>query len=209
MFRAVLFDLDGTLLDTNQLIISSYKHTIKKHLNRDLEDKEIVRYFGEPLRLTLERYDKEKVEEMYETYVKYNEEKHDSMIKLMDNAKETLEELKNRGIKIGVVTSKRKHMAERGLKYFNLLELMDVIIAMEDTSEHKPNPEPLLEACRRLDISPSEALYVGDSHYDIQCGKNAGSKTCLVKYTVLDLNEVLSYKPDFVIDGLRQLLEII
>ncbi|WDC84824.1 pyrophosphatase PpaX [Caloramator sp. mosi_1] len=208
MFKAILFDLDGTLLDTNELIISSYKYTIKKHLNRDLEDKEIVRYFGEPLRLTLERYDKEKVEEMYRTYVKYNEEKHDSMIKLMDNAKETLEELKNRGFKIGVVTSKRKAMAERGLKYFNLIELMDVIIAMEDTKIHKPNPEPLLEACRRLDILPSEVLYVGDSHYDVQCGKNAGSKTCVVKYTVLDLQEVLSYGPDFAINDLKELLKL-
>ncbi|MCX7951116.1 MAG: pyrophosphatase PpaX [Clostridiales bacterium] len=209
MIKAVLFDLDGTILDTNQLIITSYKYTIKKHLDRDLEDAEIVKYFGEPLRLTLERYDKEKVEEMYQTYVKYNEENHDSMIKAMDYAKETLEEIKRRGLKIGTVTSKRKHMAERGLKYFDLYDMMDVIIAMEDTTIHKPNAEPILEACRRIDVSPNEVLFVGDSHYDIQCGKNAGSKTCLVKYTLLDFNEIIKYEPDYIIDSLKDLVEII
>lgn len=209
MFKAVLFDLDGTILDTNQLIITSYKYTIKKHLDRDLEDAEIVKYFGEPLRLTLERYDKEKVDEMYQTYVKYNEENHDSMIKAMDYAKETLEEIKRRGLKIGIVTSKRKHMAERGLKYFNLYDMMDAIIAMEDTAIHKPNAEPILEACRRIDVSPNEVLFVGDSHYDIQCGKNAGSKTCLVKYTLLDFNEIIKYEPDYVIESLKDLVEII
>lgn len=87
--------------------------------------------------------------------------------------------------------------------------MMDVIIAMEDTTIHKPNAEPILEACRRIDVSPNEVLFVGDSHYDIQCGKNAGSKTCLVKYTLLDFIEIIKYEPDYVIDSLKDLVDII
>lgn len=207
MFKAVLFDLDGTLIDTNNLILESYKHTFKKHLDYIPDDKEIVKYFGEPLKITLSRFDSERFEEMYKTYVEYNEVNHDSMVKEMDYARETLEELNRRGILLGVVTSKRRVMAERGLRLFNLLDYLDVVITPEDTVKHKPDPQPILKACEKLRLEPKDVLFVGDSHFDILCGKNAGAKTCLVKYTMLDLEELLNFEPDFVIEDLRDILE--
>ncbi|MDO6354773.1 pyrophosphatase PpaX [Caloramator sp. CAR-1] len=207
MFKAVLFDLDGTLIDTNNLILESYKHTFKKHLDYIPNDNEIVKYFGEPLKITLSRFDSERIEEMYRTYVEYNEMNHDSMVKEMDYARETLEELKSKGILLGVVTSKRRIMAERGLRLFNLLDYFDVVITPEDTVKHKPDPEPILKACEKLKFEPKDVLFVGDSNFDILCGKNAGAKTCLVKYTMLDLEELLKFEPDFVIEDLRDILE--
>lgn len=207
MFKAVLFDLDGTLIDTNNLILESYKHTFKKHLDYIPNDNEIVKYFGEPLKITLSRFDSERIEEMYRTYVEYNEMNHDSMVKEMDYARETLEELKSKGILLGVVTSKRRIMAERGLRLFNLLDYFDVVITPEDTVKHKPDPEPILKACEKLKFEPKDVLFVGDSNFDILCGKNAGAKTCLVKYTMLDLEELLRYEPDYVIEDLREIIE--
>lgn len=207
MFKVVLFDLDGTLIDTNNLILESYKHTFKKHLDYIPNDNEIVKYFGEPLKITLSRFDSERIEEMYRTYVEYNEMNHDSMVKEMDYARETLEELKSKGILLGVVTSKRRIMAERGLRLFNLLDYFDVVITPEDTVKHKPDPEPILKACEKLKFEPKDVLFVGDSNFDILCGKNAGAKTCLVKYTMLDLEELLKFEPDFVIEDLRDILE--
>lgn len=209
LIKAVLFDLDGTLIDTNELIIKSFKHTYKEHLNIDVPEKEIVMYFGEPLIDTLARYDKENAHILIETYRNYNEAIHDEVTKEIHGAKETILELKALGIRVGVVTSKRRQIAEKGLKLFNLQRYMDVIITPEDTSKHKPEPEPIYKACEILGILPSETLMIGDSHFDILCGKNAGSKTCVVKYTVLPLDKIMEYEPDFSVDNLKEIINIV
>lgn len=209
MIKAVLFDLDGTLLDTNKIIIESYKYTIKKHFNRELEEENITKYFGEPLITTLSRYSKENAEELVKTYKAYNESIHDGLVTEMKGAADILMALREAGVKVAVVTSKRRYLAERGMKLCNLLEKVDAIITPEDTVKHKPEGEPVLKACSALEVLPSEALMVGDSHYDIMCGKNAGSKTCVVRYSLLPFEELMKYKPDFIIEDLMDLMQII
>jgi pyrophosphatase PpaX len=209
MIKAVLFDLDGTLIDTNKLVIESFKHTLRKHKNICPPDCEITKYFGEPLLTTLARYDEKNVDELRKTYHEFNEAVHDEMAKEIEGAKEVLEELRNLNIKTGVVTSKRRVMAERGLKLFKLFNLLDVLITPEDTEKHKPDPEPVLKACEILGVKPEEALMVGDSHYDILCGKNAGTQTCLVKYTVLPIENIIIHNPDHTVDRIIDILDIV
>lgn len=209
MIKAVLFDLDGTLIDTNGLIIESFKYTIMKHLNKKIEDEDIVKYFGEPLLTTLGRYDKDNAGILCDTYRSFNNIKHDEMVREIDGVFETLSKLGEMGIKLAVVTSKRRSMAEKGLELFKLKEYMTAIVTPEDTKSHKPNPEPALKACEILGVDPSEAIMVGDSHYDILCGRNAGTKTCVVKYTALPLEELLSYKPDYAVDNISELVGIV
>jgi pyrophosphatase PpaX len=209
LIKAVLFDLDGTLIDTNDLIIQSFKHTYRKHLNKDVPDSEIVMHFGEPLLATLARYDEANADILIQTYRAHNETVHDELTKEIVGVKETLRELKTLGIKIGVVTSKRRELAIRGLKLFNLHELMEVIITPEDTVKHKPEAEPVLKACELLEISPKEALMVGDSHYDILCGKNAGSKSCLVKYTALPVDKIMKHNPEYAVEEIKDILKIV
>lgn len=98
---------------------------------------------------------------------------------------------------------------ERGLKVSKLEGLMDVIITPEDTQRHKPDAEPVLKACEVLGIDPCEALMVGDSHNDILSGNNAGSKSCLVKYTAVPLSELEDYEPHFMVDSLLEILGIL
>jgi pyrophosphatase PpaX len=209
MIKAVLFDLDGTLIDTNDLIIKSFQHTLKKHLNRNVSSSEIVMHFGEPLLTSLERYDKDNADILIQTYRAYNESIHDELTKEIVGVKETLRELKTLGVKVGIVTSKRRALAERGLKLFNLHGLMEVIITPEDTTKHKPDAEPVLKACELLEVLPEEALMVGDSHYDILCGKNAGAKSCLVKYTALPVDKIMEHNPEYAIDEIKNILSII
>ena len=209
MIKAVLFDLDGTLLDTNRLILESFKHTYKKHLNIDVDDKEIIQYFGEPLGTTLGRYSKEKLEDMLKTYRKFNFDNHDEMTTIMSGVEETLKQLNELGIKCAVVTSKREVMARKGLKLFNIEKYFETIVTPEMTKSHKPDPDPIYKACENLSISPKDTIMVGDSSFDILCGKNAGSKTCIVNYTLLDKNEINKYKPDYNIDQISDLLDII
>lgn len=207
MKKAVLFDLDGTLLNTNNLIIESFKHTYRKHLNLEVEDDEIIQCFGEPLTQTLKRYSENNLEEMIDTFRRYNYENHDKMTSIIEGVEDTLEALKAKKHKIAVVTSKREIMVKKGLHLFGIEKYFDAIITPEMTDYHKPNPEPIYRACNDLNISPKNSIMVGDSAFDILCGKNAGSETCLVNYTLLNKEEIKRYKPDYNINKIEEVLK--
>lgn len=210
MIKAILFDLDGTLIDTNELIIESYAHTLKKHFNMEVEREVIVRTFGEPLRHTMEGFSKgsTSVDELLDTYRSFNAKHHDDLAKEIKGVASGLRKLKEAGVKLAIVTSKRRNMAMRGLELMGLSHQMDAIITPEDTLKHKPLGDPALKACEILGVSPEEAIMVGDSHNDILCGRNAGCKTCLVKYTALNIDELLMHEPDYIIGSVEELADI-
>lgn len=157
----------------------------------------------------MEGFDSKNAQELFNTYREYNEKIHDDMVEKIDGAEETVRKLKAMGVKVGVVSSKRRPMVDRGLRVTGLEGLMDVIITPEDTKKHKPEGEPVLKACELLDVDAENSLMVGDSHFDILCGKNAGAKTCAVKYTALPFDSLLKYKPDCVIENMIDLIDIV
>ncbi|WP_300382944.1 pyrophosphatase PpaX [Clostridium sp.] len=213
MVKAVLFDLDGTLLDTNQLIYNSFEKTFKDLLGLSLKKEEIIKFFGIPLKDAFVPYFKEDEEDKIESYIKYyrtiNEEIHDTMCFAFDGVKEMLDKLKEIGMKIGIVTSKREELAIRGMKIAGIYDYMDVIITPEKTILHKPNGEPAEEACNLLGIKPKEAIMVGDSSYDILCGNAAGCKTCAVEYSIVDIEELKESNPDYIIKRPIEILDIL
>ncbi|MBL4932119.1 pyrophosphatase PpaX [Clostridium paridis] len=209
MIRAVLFDLDGTLIDTNKLIMDSFKKAFKEILDIEPPEEEIAMLFGRPLVQTLGQYSEERVDDLVKTYRDYNESNHDNMCNAFEGVKEMLIQLKNMGIKTGIVTSKRASLAKRGMEISGILNLMDVIITPESTEKHKPDAEPALKACEILNIKPSEAIMVGDATYDILCGKGAGCKTIGVKYTAIPLEELRQASPDYFIEKPMDVIEIL
>ncbi|MDP4089629.1 MAG: pyrophosphatase PpaX [Bacillota bacterium] len=209
MIRAVLFDLDGTLINTNKLILESFRHAFRKHLNIEMDEERIVRFFGEPLKKSMKSVDPENADTLIEYFREFNEAQHDVLAERYAGTEEAITTLKEMGIKVGVVTSKRRVMAERSLKLIGVFHMMDVIITPEDTDKHKPDGAPMLLACERIGIAPEEALMVGDSIYDLECGRNAGSRTAAVTYSSFSLEELMSYRPNFVVDKLEQLTDIV
>lgn len=209
MIKAVLFDLDGTLINTNDLILKSFKHTFKTILDLEPTEEEITMNYGRPLQGIFKSYDENRIEEMINCYRKINLELHDDECKEFADVDLMLQTLKNKGIKIGVVTSKKSDMAERGAKLMGIFKYFDTFITPEVTIKHKPEGEPVLKACENLGVSPSEALMVGDSPYDILAGKNAGAKTCGVKYTALPIEKLRESKPDFYVDKPLEILELV
>lgn len=209
MIKAVLFDLDGTLINTNDLILKSFKHTFKTMLDLEPTEEEITMNYGRPLQEIFKSYDENRIEEMINCYRKINLELHDDECKEFASVDLMLQTLKNKGIKIGVVTSKKSDMAERGAKLMGIFKYFDTFITPEVTIKHKPEGEPVLKACENLGVSPSEALMVGDSPYDILAGKNAGAKTCGVKYTALPIEKLQESKPDFYVDKPLEILELV
>lgn len=207
-YKYILFDLDGTLIDTNQLILDSFRHTYKKHLNRDVEDRDIFRYFGEPLITTLSRFAPDNAQALFDTYIEFNEKMHDSSVELCCNIQECLAELKKLGCVMAVVTSKRSKMALRGLELFDILKYFSVVVTMDDTTQHKPNPEPVLKALEKLGAAPEEALMIGDSVFDILCGHNAGVKAVKVSWGAA-LEHQDEEEPDYTADDAMDIVEIV
>lgn len=206
MIKAVLFDLDGTIINTNELIIKSFEHVLNEFLGLKVERNEIIKSFGEPLVKTMEYYGGTRAMEAVEEYLTFSKGIHNEYIRSYDHVEEGLKELKNNGLRLGIVTSKIREVALKGMDIFNLAPYFDVIICPEDTKKHKPDGEPVEKACRELGIKTSEALMIGDSHNDILCGKNAGAYTGVVNYTYLDRNEIMELKPDIDIDRIGDII---
>lgn len=211
MIKAVLFDLDGTLLDTNELIYKSFVYTFKEGLNRNLSKDEITSFYGQPLEDTFKNYinDKIEIDRLIKMYREYNEKIHDNMCYAFDEVEELLLQLKNKGIKIGIVTSKRESLAKRGMEIAGILKYMDVIVTPECTKNHKPHSEPALYATEKLNIEPKEAIMVGDSNFDLICGRDAGCKTCGVRYTEMDIKRLEDTKPDYFINSPKEILDLV
>lgn len=184
--KCFLFDLDGTVLNTNHLVLESLKYTIKTHLDKDMEDSELYKYFGQPLIKIMEDVDASQANAMVLTYREYSAVKHDNLTEVFPQVPETMKELKKKGIPTAVVTSKIKGLAYRGLGLFQLEHYFDVCVAFEDTQEHKPDPAPVLKAMELLGVtgSNSEVIMVGDSPYDIMCANNAGIISAAVEWSL-------------------------
>lgn len=207
--KLILFDLDGTLLYTNDLVIKTFQYTLKNILNREITREELIPYFGEPLVVTLERFSKENVDTLVKTYRDYNHKYHDELTTIFPGVREALQELKDQGYLLGVVTSKLNHVAQRGLDLFDIFSFFDTFVGANDTEKHKPHPDPILKALENLNIKPEEALMVGDTPFDILCGKNAKVSTAVVEYSEHSVEKLQEYKPDYVIENLTDLIKIL
>lgn len=208
IYKAVLFDLDGTLLDTSDLIISSFKYTFLKHYNRKLSDHEVHDFFGKTLRAAMEHLGPDQVEDLINTYRKYSLSHHDKMITIFSGVVETIQSLYDEGILLAIVTSKTESTALRGLKLFDLDKYFPVIIGAKQCTNHKPHPEPIYTAITQLKVRPEECLMVGDSLPDIISAREAGVKAAAVRWTEIPWDTILSEKPDYILETMKDLLTI-
>lgn len=204
--RCVLFDLDGTLIDTVELIRDSFDYALRTVLGQSLPESLLLQNIGRPLRTQMECFSREKVEELMEAYNSDNLAKHDSGVKAYPHAVETLRWLKSqKNRKIGIVTSKKRNLAIRGLEITGMADFVDTVVALEDTALHKPAPEPVTEALRRLDCAPPAALFIGDSPFDLTAGRAAGTYTGAAYWGPFDPEELRSLKPDVELAGISEL----
>ncbi|PEE39631.1 pyrophosphatase PpaX [Bacillus pseudomycoides] len=207
--NTVLFDLDGTLINTNELIISSFLHTLNKYYPDQYKREDILPFIGPSLHETFRPMDEGMVDEMIQCYRQFNHDHHDELVEEYETVYETVQELKKQGYKIGIVTTKARQTVEMGLKLSKLKEFFDVVVTIDDVEHVKPHPEPIQKALKLLDAKPEETLMVGDNHHDIVGGQNAGTKTAAVAWTIKGREYLESYKPDYVLDKMSDLLSIL
>ncbi|WP_047980809.1 pyrophosphatase PpaX [Ornithinibacillus contaminans] len=206
--RTILFDLDGTLIDTNELINASFFHTFNEYGLR-FSDEEILAFNGPPLKETFEKIDLDKAEAMITTYRSHNLAHHDEYVKTFPNVKETLQLLKDNGISLGIVTTKMRKTAIRGLKFTGIDSYFDTIIAIDDVTNAKPHPEPVLQAMKALNAERETTLMVGDNSHDIESGQNAGVLTAGVAWSLKGEKVLKSYQPTYMLHDMHDLLKLI
>lgn len=208
--NTLLFDLDGTLIDTNELILQSFMHTFKEFLpERHFTREEILPFNGPTLLESFSSVDPDRAEEMVTVYRKFNHEKHDELVTEFPGVFETIKTLKEKGYKIGVVTTKLRNTVNMGLKLTKLDQFFDVVVTLDDVKKPKPDAEPVMLALSLLNSSPEEAIMVGDNYQDIVAGQNAGTKTAGVAWSHKGKDFLLEYKPDFMLENMSDLLDLV
>ena len=210
-FPVVLFDLDGTLIDSGPIIVASMKHAAREVLGREVEEEILTAAIGGPgLVAQMHALDPQRVDDLVEAYRAHNEPLHEQL-EAFREVIEVLPLLRAQGRRLGIVTAKRR--ATVGLAFDRLPgleEYFDVLIGAEDTERHKPDPDPVLEALRRLDARPEEAAYVGDSPFDIRAAKAAGVHSVAVAWGGIHAAESLRVEePDVLVDHAQELLDVL
>jgi pyrophosphatase PpaX len=205
----ILFDLDGTLIDTNELIISTYLHTLEKYFPGKYSREDVLPFLGPTLHEVFGNMDPDRVEEMVLEYRTYNLANHDALVKEFVGVMETIETLKKKGYKLAIVTTKREDVAFKGLRLMKLDPFFDIMIAYDHVKKVKPDPEPIFLALEKLGSKPEEALMVGDNFHDVLAGKNAGTKTAGVAWTIKGRDYLAKYEPDYMLENMKDLLTIL
>jgi pyrophosphatase PpaX len=207
-FRTVLFDLDGTLVDSGAIILASFRHATRTVLRREIPDHELLAAVGGPgLREQMEALDPERAEELIDVYSAHNIGLHDDL-KPCAGILDALGALRVEGRELGVVTAKRRATLALAFEVLpQLRRYFDVTVGAEDTERHKPHPEPLLAALERLGSDAADAVYVGDSPFDVQAAKAAGMASVAVTWGRIHSRERLEgERPDAVAESVEELL---
>lgn len=176
---AILFDLDGTLIDSIELILSSARYAFDKMGRECPSDAEWLQGVGIPLFTMFARYARDEAEcaAFIAAYREHQYRHHDRLIKPYEGVRDLLAGLQSRGHELAVVTSKSEYLAMRGLAHLRLARFFDTIVGCDSTTRHKPDPAPVRLALARLDCDPRDAVFVGDSVHDVIAGNAAGVAT--------------------------------
>lgn len=173
MYKYIIFDVDGTLLNTEKALLSSLQKVVREDLGKDYSPEELTFALGIPGEITLRKLGIKTLVESNKKWLEYVEDFREQM-KIFDGMEDTLVALRNKGIPMGVVTSKTKGEWKTDSTHFDLEKHFNFIVCADDTCKYKPEPEPMLKFIEVSGVKPSEAIYIGDTIYDMKCANGAG-----------------------------------
>ncbi|HEX2187260.1 MAG TPA: HAD-IA family hydrolase [Longimicrobiaceae bacterium] len=209
--RAVLYDFDGTLADSTELIMRSYRHTMASHLGDVPPDEEWLSGFGMTLETQIARFARSaaETEAMLDTYRGFQREHHDVMLAPFPGTLETVDELRRRGVRLAIVTSKHRESALRGMDLCGIVDHFPVVVTPEDVAQPKPHPEPVLCALERLGVRAEEAVFVGDSPHDMAAGRAAGTRTAGALWGPFPREALERERPDWMLAAPGDVLSLL
>lgn len=207
--KALLFDFDGTLLNTNELIIETFLHVLNDKFPGQYTAQDCLKFIGPSLKETFDELTPDESDEMVARYREWNAVHHDELVKGYDGVLETLEQLKVLGIRLALVTTKNRAGITRGLRVLGAERIFEHCITSDDVTYVKPHPEPVLLALEKLGVTKEEAIMIGDNSHDIEGGQNAGVRTAGVAWSIKGEDYIRACKPDFVLQHMTDLLDIV
>jgi len=209
-FPVVLFDLDGTVVDSGAIILASMRHAAREVLGIEPPDEELMAAVGGPgLEAQMRALAPDRVEELVTVYRAHNEPLHDELV-CCDGIDDVLVRLRDEGRRLGIVTAKRRVTVELAFASVPLGHLFEVVVGGDETQRHKPHPEPLLLAAKRMGADPDECAYVGDSPFDVRSAKAAGMHAVAVTWGGIHSREKLEgEEPDAIVATAEELLLVL
>jgi pyrophosphatase PpaX len=204
-FRTVLLDLDGTVIDSVALIRESHRHAVRTVLGRDLDDEVLIANVGRPLIDQMRVFSPDHADELYRVYREWNHANTAALLRPYPGIDDLLEELRDAGCRLGIVTSKSSDAVELAWKALPLRHHFDVVVAAEDTERHKPDPTPVLHGLESLGGGAAGACYVGDSPFDLRAGNAAGIATIGVTWGFFSREELAVERPHAIVDTAAEL----
>ncbi|HSK16479.1 MAG TPA: HAD-IA family hydrolase [Gaiellaceae bacterium] len=207
-YPIVLFDLDGTLIDSGSIILASFRHATRTVLRREIPDAELAALVGgSNIRDQMSALDPEQADELVRVYREHNEPLHDEL-EAFEGIEQILAELHAQGRRLGIVTAKRRVTVDLAFAVLPLERYFAAVVTSDATERHKPHPEPVLAALEQLGAEPAEAAFVGDSPFDVGAGKAAGVFTIAVAWGNIHPVERLA-EADVVVETPSQLLDVL
>lgn len=209
--KGVLFDLDGTLIDSHDLILASFRYATREVLGKVIPDAVLMQKVGQPLAVQMWDFTSDAAvhDELLRVYRDHNARVHDDMIKPFSGVYEVVAQLRDAGYALGVVTSKMHEAAHDGLKSCGLDSLFPVLIGSDDWPEHKPAPGPIIHGCDVIGVRAQQCLYVGDSPFDMQAGNAAGCFTAAALWGMFPEADLRVEAPDFVCAGIDDVAKVV
>ncbi|HBJ01084.1 MAG TPA: pyrophosphatase PpaX [Lysinibacillus sp.] len=207
--KALLFDFDGTLLNTNELIIQTFMHVLNERFPGQFSPKDCLKFIGPSLKQTFNDIAPGEEEALIAKYRAWNIEHHDELVSQYPDVVSTLEQLKAQGILLAIVSTKRNDTIDRGLSILGAAHLFDVRIGTDDVKNVKPDPEPVLLALERLGIDKDDAIMIGDNSHDIEAGHRAGVRAAGVAWAIKGEAYLQQYQPEYILHHMTDLLDIV
>jgi pyrophosphatase PpaX len=209
-FETVLFDFDGTVVDSGAIILASMRHATRKVLGRDYSDEELLQTVGGPgLEAQMHALAPDHVDRLVDVYRAHNEPLHDEL-EACSGMQEVLVRLREEGRRLGIVTAKRRKTVQLAFDRVPIAHLFETIVGGDETERHKPDPQPLLLAAERLGADPADTAYVGDSPFDVRAAKAAGMFAVAVTWgRIHDAAKLEAEQPDAIVDSAEELLGVL
>jgi pyrophosphatase PpaX len=209
-YPVVLFDLDGTVIDSGAIILASMRHAARTVLGTDFPDERLLAAVGGPgLEAQMRELDAERVDDLVRVYREHNEPLHDTLECCL-GVEDVLVQLKDEGRRLGIVTAKRRATVDLAFAKLPIGHFFDVVVGGDETDRHKPDPAPLRLAAERLDVGPQDCAYVGDSPFDMRAARAARMHAVAVTWGRIHEREALEAEgPDAMVDNAKELLGVL
>jgi pyrophosphatase PpaX len=191
-----LFDLDGTLIDSQELILDSFRYATRTVLGAQPDDDELRRGIGQPLIAQMRSIAPARADELFDVYVAHNRERTADLLRSYPGVPEMLDRLSAVGRRLGVVTSKMRPSQELAFRTLDIKQAFEVIVTVEDTPLHKPHPEPILHALELMGADAADTVYVGDSPFDMRAARAAGVLSAAATWGIFTREELEAEEPD-------------